>query len=499
MANEPFSPSTSRMNRGSDDEEEDSTALGVDTGVEQGQEQQEDTRAPGSTTSRGSQRSNGTGSSKKKPRTDVDAFRLTSAYGIDSVAYYFKNQHSREALAYMNKVSDGVDEKFGLSQSVGLGYGDIEEFYNHTNKLEYMSKTLIDLGLFKYLDVYEPFVPDDDGIPFMEQAESYDVIKGNLLEDYRTLEAGAVGESEGVVYEYGDDKDVWATKSLLLSFMENSCEPELKQKVKTLMMGYQKKNQGGVLFFKLMMDTISATTYSEALLLLKVVRELQIKKYDGEDVPKIVGYLRGLHDRLSAADLVPPDWTKQVMRICSTSSNTQYNRNFINWDSDIEREVIRQGGKYDDHVQPDQIYELAIKLYNMYVNDPEKYWLPTKKKNTHNAVKSEEGRAESSKNETKNTGNSDDKAKGTKKQANEQSLKENGEGKTVPKYMKAPEPGEPWERMFRGKPEYWCPKCGRWRRHKAEEHRDQPVADDKTSLTKTRRGANTSALTGGSM
>ena len=47
MANEPFSPSTSRMNRGSDDEEEDSTALGVDTGVEQGQEQQEDSRTPG--------------------------------------------------------------------------------------------------------------------------------------------------------------------------------------------------------------------------------------------------------------------------------------------------------------------------------------------------------------------------------------------------------------------------------------------------------------------
>ena len=80
-----------------------------------------------------------------------------------------------------------------------------------------------------------------------------------------------------------------------------------------------------------------------------------------------------------------------------------------------------------------------------------------------------------------------------------------GDGKRKPKWSIPSGPGEPTERIWKNKPEYWCEKCNRWRRHLTREHTDNPNGGANGTKSKdktvsfpqdTSGGANTSTTQG---
>lgn len=58
----------------------------------------------------------------------------------------------------------------------------------------------------------------------------------------------------------------------------------------------------------------------------------------------------------------------------------------------------------------------------------------------------------------------------------------------VPPYLRPPGPGEPHERMWRNKPEYFCDKCKRWRRHKTVGHDQWATANPDANTAATPPG-----------
>ena len=37
-------------------------------------------------------------------------------------------------------------------------------------------------------------------------------------------------------------------------------------------------------------------------------------------------------------------------------------------------------------------------------------------------------------------------------------------------FLVPPDPGEPHQREWKGKPEHWCPKCKKWQHHNPTQH-----------------------------
>jgi hypothetical protein len=115
---------------------------------------------------------------------------------------------------------------------------------------------------------------------------------------------------------------------LTYSFFQNNVSEDLWMKVSETYESYTTGEQGGPLFFILMMNHLLSDTEEAASSLVQKVKTFEIKKVIGEDISKVVSLLRGAINRLTSIHKLPDDIVKVLLGVFQTTSVDEFNATF---------------------------------------------------------------------------------------------------------------------------------------------------------------------------
>ena len=127
--------------------------------------------------------------------------------------------------------------------------------------------------------------------------------------------------------------------------------------------------QGGPLFFILMMNHLLSDTEEAAQSLNERVKNFSIKSVQGENIYRVVSLLRGAMKRLQHINKMPDDMVKTLLNVMQTSSVDAFNAQF----NHIQRQrkqnaVLRQTG-HSPEFQGENILMLAESEYRDMLNE----------------------------------------------------------------------------------------------------------------------------------
>ena len=84
-----------------------------------------------------------------------------------------------------------------------------------------------------------------------------------MFEDYSRLTSTQIRQSIRLIKEYGEGSHIWGL-TITFKLLESSCEPELRERVLERMMAVPSMEQGGPLYFKLAIESITSMSYTIA-------------------------------------------------------------------------------------------------------------------------------------------------------------------------------------------------------------------------------------------
>ena len=132
-------------------------------------------------------------------------------------------------------------------------------------------------------------------------------------------------------------KQPWLRENLEISdqFILNSCDQQMKAQLTDKLDRYKPAERGGPLTFKLLMDLVQVNSERAIEHLIKSVKKLDLKDFDGENVYEVVAQIRGAKQRLNMVDfsgtgksVIPVDWYRDIMDVLQTSSTESFNKCF---------------------------------------------------------------------------------------------------------------------------------------------------------------------------
>ena len=121
-----------------------------------------------------------------------------------------------------------------------------------------------------------------------------------------------------------EDHPVWA-ETLTSRLVENSCEPEIWERVSERMMGIIPFETGGATYFKLAMECITSMSFTVSMLLSFKVTKMTVKQFPGENMFKLISFMRGAIQRLTMNKMLPPHMTLVIFQVMQTSSCAKFN------------------------------------------------------------------------------------------------------------------------------------------------------------------------------
>ena len=150
----------------------------------------------------------------------------------------------------------------------------------------------------------------------------------NLYENYATVTAEQAALSNQFYHRWAAEETIRENLAMTYKYFHNNVEPDLFGKVIETYRSYPVDQQGGPLFFVLMMNQLLSNTESAALHLQKRLKDLSLATIPGENVSKAVSLARGAIDRLQSISKVPDDVVMILLRIFQTSSVDEFNNVF---------------------------------------------------------------------------------------------------------------------------------------------------------------------------
>ena len=129
----------------------------------------------------------------------------------------------------------------------------------------------------------------------------------------------------------------WLRQNLQVSqqYFENNSSTAMVAKVLERSNQFDKAEQGGPLFFKIMIDHLLITSRDAVSTLLKAVKKMDISRIPGEDVSQAVSlitgaynYLKNLEEINHKAAALPSDFVVDVMKVFQTTSDAEFNELF---------------------------------------------------------------------------------------------------------------------------------------------------------------------------
>jgi hypothetical protein len=124
--------------------------------------------------------------------------------------------------------------------------------------------------------------------------------------------------------------DPWFEENLQLSYdyFQQNVSDDLWMKVCETYDQYKVSEQGGPLFFILMMNHLLSDTEEAASSLVARLHAFKITNVQGEDIYKVVSLLRGACNRLRHINKLPEDIVKILLTVFQTSSVDSFNETF---------------------------------------------------------------------------------------------------------------------------------------------------------------------------
>jgi hypothetical protein len=217
--------------------------------------------------------------------------------------------------------------------------------------------------------------------------------------------------------------------------------------------------QGGATYFLLAIHATTSMSYAVSLSLTIKVQGMKIRDFEGEDVLKAVSFLRGSLQRLAMCKQMPPNMIHQVLKIFGTSSNYKFNGFFNTWYNTLEQRSMTGGVSMESLVKVKTILTMASPQYRAMTE--EGTWAVRKKQGASFTTSVGALNGNAAPLDRTNGGPGSVGSPGSV---------------DIPKWKKAPAPGEPSERLFKGKPKYCCDTCARWVRHSSAEHVTRPAS-----------------------
>ncbi|KAL7568008.1 hypothetical protein ACA910_004593 [Epithemia clementina (nom. ined.)] len=122
-------------------------------------------------------------------------------------------------------------------------------------------------------------------------------------------------------------------ENLLLTFrhLENNMTHRLFDKTFERYESYPELQAGGPLLFAIMMKHLVSNSEEAISHLKKMIKDMKISKFTGEDVSRVVSLLRGAHKHLRFLKKVPEDFGSQILAILQTSSVAEFNEYFAHY------------------------------------------------------------------------------------------------------------------------------------------------------------------------
>jgi hypothetical protein len=157
------------------------------------------------------------------------------------------------------------------------------------------------------------------------------------------------------------------------------------------------------------------------------ISNMTIKSFDGENVPRVISFLRGATQRLTMSAMLPPHMSLTVYRIFQSSSSTPFNAFFAALYAREEADIMLFGPS--KRLNAENLYMLADSQYRMFLEAGT--WSVSSKKPSA-------------------------------------FLADANDTRPLPPWKQPPKAGEPKQHEFKGRPEYWCDKGSGWTRTHAK-------------------------------
>ena len=368
-------------------------------------------------------------------------------YGDDMLQQAFLDRGSRTTMQWVNQVTTGLPTKFSMLKSDAIESEQLESVYDLAMRVNELKRFLSHCGLLDMFMIYEVDETGEQRVPGEPPR--------NLLDNYGTISLDDVKKSVRWVKQWSEDHFVWA-ETLTLRLVEASCEPGLRERVNERMMGIDPFTLGGATYFKYAMMCITSMSYTVSMTLSIRLTKLTIKQFEGEDVLKLISFLRGAIQRLTMNDMLPPHMPYLIYQMFQTSSCEQFNSFFASLYAREQADVAVAGGT--TQLEIETLFQLADQQYRTYVEDGS--WVKKAKKGSGFLAgvicwfcKQEGHLAKDCKKKQKQQ-----KSGGSNGKGNANAADGKGNAPLQP-WKKPPGPGEPNERVHKGKKEYYCATC----------------------------------------
>lgn len=240
-------------------------------------------------------------------------------------------------------------------------------------------------------DVFTIVFPDSvdtTGLPSpsLRCNSSGDPITANLYSDYINVTARDVAASCMWYNSYPDPAaSPWLKANLRLTdeYMRNHTAKDLHLKVQESYSAFLPGQQGGPLYFKLLIDHLLVHTESMAESIIASIRSFKIHAQKGENVSKAVSLLRANCSSLHNIKRLPTDIEMILLAVYQTTSVATFNAIFstatsaaafekYTTDAPTYRRLVNHTSDAGLTAQQDRLFEICERLHtaaqNAYVN-----------------------------------------------------------------------------------------------------------------------------------
>ena len=132
----------------------------------------------------------------------------------------------------------------------------------------------------------------------LDQTDQGDVKTSDLFSDHTQLTTEQVAASNVWYNEWADDQTHSDNLKLTQQYLLNNVDEDLAAKTLEDYEEFKPAEQGGTLFFHIMLQNLLSNSREAALHLENKIKTLKILTVKGEDVSKVVSHLRGALSRL---------------------------------------------------------------------------------------------------------------------------------------------------------------------------------------------------------
>ena len=179
----------------------------------------------------------------------------------------------------------------------------------------------------------------------------------NLLDNFTQVTPAEAAASNKWYNRWASQPYFRENLQLSLRFFQNNVTEKLWEKCYETTKKYTEEEQGGPLFFAVMIGHLLSNTEEAALSLQKKVESLNIATIPGKNVSRAVSLVRGAVARLAQVNSIPTDLPKKLLLVFQTTMVDEFNATFKHLGR--TRAIQAMTGDADATPSVDQILDLA--------------------------------------------------------------------------------------------------------------------------------------------